>query len=154
MINSSTKLQNQFLGKDSPLSENSKSQLFNAINSRSMDRIAKPIGKAIVEYGAAELAGPWVGKVFGKLLERFAARNAVTAASKGEELFIFNTKAAEHMEEKGRAVPVQILKKAINISKGMAAPRGSRALIHTTKMWKNGKAYNLEVLYDKTTNSI
>lgn len=58
------------------------------------------------------------------------------------------------MANPGRAVPVQILEQAIKGSKGVADPRGSRALMHTTEMWKNGKAYNLEVLYDKATNSI
>ncbi len=79
LINSSKKLQNQFLGKDSPLSENSKSQLFNAITSRSMDRIARPIGEAIVEYGAAELVGPWVGKAFGRLVGRISGKSTTTA---------------------------------------------------------------------------
>ena len=58
------------------------------------------------------------------------------------------------MAEKGRAVPIQILEQTIKGSKGVIDPRGSRALMHTTKMWKNGKAYNLEVLYDEATNSI
>ena len=76
----------------------------------------------------------------------------VPAAKGGKELFNFSTKAAEHMANPGRAVPVQILEQAIKGSKGLADPRGSRALMHTTEMFKNGKAYNLEVLYDKATN--
>lgn len=76
------------------------------------------------------------------------------AAKGGKELFNFSTKTAEHMANPGRAVPVQILEQAIKGSKGLADPRGSRALMHTPEMFKNGKAYNLEVLYDKATNSI
>ncbi|MFZ6663667.1 DUF6443 domain-containing protein [Peijinzhouia sedimentorum] len=76
------------------------------------------------------------------------------ATKGGKELFNFSTKAAEHMANPGRAVPVQILEQAIKGSKGLADPRGSRALMHTTEMFKNGKRYNLEVLYDKATNSI
>ena len=72
----------------------------------------------------------------------------------GKELFNFSTKAAGHMANSGRVVPVQILEQAIKGSKGVADPRGSRAFMHATEMWKNGKAYNLEVLYDKATNSI
>lgn len=82
--------------------------------------------------------------------------NLVSNAAKttSKELFNFGTSAAEHMAEKGRAVPIQILQQAIKGSKGVIDPQGSRALMHTTKMWKNGKLYNLEVLYDKATNSI
>ncbi len=76
------------------------------------------------------------------------------ANSGGKVLFKFSTKAAEHMGNPARAVPVQILEQAIKSTKGLADPRGSRALMHTTEMFKNGKAYNLEVLYDKATNSI
>lgn len=53
------------------------------------------------------------------------------------------------MTNSGRAVPVQILEQAIKDSKGIADPRGSRALMHSVEMWKNGKVYNLEVLYDR-----
>ena len=58
------------------------------------------------------------------------------------------------MTEKGRAVPVQILEQAIKGSKGVADPQGSRALMHSIEMFRNGKAYKLDVLYDKVTNSI
>jgi hypothetical protein len=58
------------------------------------------------------------------------------------------------MAEKGRAVPVQILEQTIKGSKGVADPKGSRALMHNIEMFRNSKAYKLEVLYDKTTNSI
>ena len=81
-------------------------------------------------------------------------KGATVVAKEGEELFNFSTKAAEHMANPGRAVPVQILEQAIKGSKGLADPRGSQALMHTTEMFKNGKAYNLEVLYDKASNSI
>ena len=43
LISSSGKLQNQFLGKNSPLSENSKSELFNALNSRNVDKLQRPM---------------------------------------------------------------------------------------------------------------
>jgi hypothetical protein len=82
------------------------------------------------------------------------ARLAERGAVKGGELFNFSSKAAEHMANPRRTVPVQILDQAIKSSKGIADPRGSRALMYTTKMYKNGKPYNLEVLYDNTTNTI
>ena len=65
LIYISHKLQNQFLGKDSPLSEASKSELFNGLVSRSMDAIARPIGEFLVWNGAGELGGPLVGKAVG-----------------------------------------------------------------------------------------
>ncbi len=71
-----------------------------------------------------------------------------TAAKGGKELFNFSTKAAEHMANPSRAVPIQILEQTIKSSKGVLDPRGSRALMHTTEMFKNGKAYNLE-FHDK-----
>ena len=51
------------------------------------------------------------------------------------------------MADKNRAVPVQILEQAIKGSKGIADPKGSRALMHTTEMFKNGRTYNLEVCH-------
>jgi len=78
----------------------------------------------------------------------------IAVKTSGKELFNFSSKAASHMGNPGRAVPIQILEQAINGSKGVADPRGSRALLHVTEMWKNGKPYNLEVLYDKASNSI
>ncbi len=102
------------------------------------------------EAGLAEVAP----LRFAKLYRYIWPAASPVAAKGGKELFNFSTKAAEHMANPGRAVPVQILKQAIKGSKGLADPRGSRALMHTTEMFKNGKAYNLEVLYDKATNSI
>ena len=58
------------------------------------------------------------------------------------------------MAEKERTVPVQILQQAIKEAKGIPDPRGSKALMYTTKIWKNGRLYNLEILYDKATNAI
>lgn len=92
------------------------------------------IGKGIVKAG-----GMW--------MLRQAARN-------GKNILNFSAAASKHMLNPARAVPVQILEEAIKSTKGVVDPRGSRALMHTTEMWKNGKLYNLEVLYDKVTNSI
>nr|WP_199156977.1 hypothetical protein [Pedobacter sp. ASV2] len=104
--------------------------------------------------------GKFLYKGGGYLAKRYFARKIgieiVEVAAKGgsKELFNFSTKAAEYMANSGRAVPIQTLEQAIKSTKGVLDPRGSRALMHTTEMFKNGKAYNLEVLYDKATNSI
>ncbi|WP_291584742.1 RHS repeat-associated core domain-containing protein [Bacteroides sp.] len=48
LISSSGKLQNQFLGKNSPLSENSKSELFNALVNQETSAIGLKIGKGLL----------------------------------------------------------------------------------------------------------
>lgn len=58
------------------------------------------------------------------------------------------------MENAGRYVPVETLRDAIKSTKGVADPKGSKALMHYTTMYKSGKMYNLEVLYDEVTNTI
>ena len=65
LISSSGKLQNQFLGKNSPLSENSKSELFNALNSRNIDEIARPIGETFT-YSLAGKVGIPLLNIIGK----------------------------------------------------------------------------------------
>ncbi|WNJ95659.1 hypothetical protein RND59_00615 [Vibrio ruber] len=66
----------------------------------------------------------------------------------------FTMAPAKHMEDAGRHVPVEILKDAIKSTNGVPDPRGSGATMHYTTMYKNGKKYNLEVLYDEVTNTV
>lgn len=61
---------------------------------------------------------------------------------------------AQHQEEPARRVPLQILEEGINSTIGVPDPKGSRALMYYTKMWKNGVEYKLEILYDKKSNTI
>ena len=154
LIASSGKLQNILLGDNSPLSENSKSELFNGLINRERSEIEHRIGKTLVGIAAVEFAGALAGRALAFSGAWLKALFKGAAKGGGKELFNFSAKAAEHMTNPGRAVPVQILEQAIKGSRGVADPRGSRALMHTIEMWKNGKAYNLEVLYDKTTNYI
>ena len=76
------------------------------------------------------------------------------AYSSIEDGLNFSTKAAEHMDETGRSVPVQTLRDTIESTEGVPDPRGSDAMMHYTTMVKNGKTYNLEVLYDEKTNTV
>lgn len=59
------------------------------------------------------------------------------------------------MDDAGRMIPVQtiddIIKAPLSVVKD---PQGTNALMHYSQMWKNGKLYNAEVLYDKATNTI
>ena len=74
LIASSGKLQNQFLGKTSPLSEDSKSALFNSLNSRSIDAIARPIGEAAFGVGAGKFGSMLLGKAIGWAVGKVAGR--------------------------------------------------------------------------------
>ena len=71
-----------------------------------------------------------------------------------KEILNFSVKAAQHMSNKVRAVPIQILRETIENTQGIPDPRGSRALMHYGEIWKNNKPYKLEILYDKKTNTI
>lgn len=98
------------------------------------------------------LIGRGLFNLLSKTVVKVIGREA--AKTGGKELFKFGGSAGRHMADKNRAVPVQILEQAIKGSKGIADPKGSRALMHTTEMFKNGRTYNLEVFYDKATNTI
>ena len=66
----------------------------------------------------------------------------------------FSNRALEHMGESGRQVPIQTLQDAIRYGEAMPDPRGSNATMYYTTMYKNGKMYNLEVLYDEISNTV
>ena len=66
----------------------------------------------------------------------------------------FAKKAAEHMEDSARHVPMQTLQDAIRYGEALPDPQGSDALMYYTTMYKDGKMYNLEVLYDEVTNTV
>ena len=60
------------------------------------------------------------------------------------------------MFEAERRVPMHILDKVVKSPMSVVKdPRGaSNSMMHYSQIWKNGKLYNVEVLYDKTTNTI
>ena len=66
----------------------------------------------------------------------------------------FSNRALEHMGESGRQVPIQTLQDAIRYGDAMPDPRGSNTTMYYTTMYKNGKMYNLEVLYDEISNTV
>ena len=52
-------------------------------------------------------------------------------------------------------IPVQILDDIIKYPMFLTKdPGGTSALMHYSQILKNGKLYNVEVLYDKVTNTI
>ena len=78
----------------------------------------------------------------------------VTKNSNGKTLYNFGESARQHMLDPHRKVPLQILNEAITNTKGLPDPKGSQALMYYSRIIKNQKTYNLEILYDKSTNSI
>ena len=58
------------------------------------------------------------------------------------------------MNNPARSAPISILKHAITNTDGVLDPKGAKGLMHYTQVIRNGKKYNLEVLYDKATNTI
>jgi hypothetical protein len=66
----------------------------------------------------------------------------------------FTKTAAGRLLNPSRMVPIQLLKFVVDNVKGVADPQGSSALMYYTQMLKNGRMYNLEVLYDKATNTV
>ena len=58
------------------------------------------------------------------------------------------------MGETGRYVPMQTLQDAIRSGEALPDPEGSSATMYYTTMYKNGRMYNLEVLYDEVTNTV
>ena len=66
----------------------------------------------------------------------------------------FAAKALQHMNEKARQVPVQVLIEAIKHGTATPDPRGGSGTKYYIEMVKNGTTYTLEVLYDKATNMI
>jgi hypothetical protein len=103
---------------------------------------------------AGMAAGGWAA--YGAKLAQIKATAATTTMAKGggKELYNLGETAAQHMAESGRKVPIQIMDNVLKTTKGFPYPGGSNALMHYSTMWKNGKLYNLEILYDKASNSI
>jgi len=66
----------------------------------------------------------------------------------------FTQTTLTRMNNPNRFVPVQTLIQAIKSGVARPDPQGTKAIMYTIEMFKNGKAYNLEVLYDKATNTI
>ena len=58
------------------------------------------------------------------------------------------------MGENGRQVPILTLQDSIRYGEALPDPRGSSATMYYTTMTRNGRLYDLEVLYDKASNTV
>ena len=103
------------------------------------------------------ITGMAIAKMPTRLKTPAQAFRATSTAGKANSVdgdLNFAYKAAQHMEEDGRRLPVQILRDAIEVGVATPDPRGTSATMYYTTMIRNGKKYNLEVLYDKASNTI
>jgi hypothetical protein len=67
----------------------------------------------------------------------------------------FGASAADHMADPARYVPIEILRDVIKTTKGSPDPRGAAdALVYYSPFFKDGKMYNLKVVYNTVTNTI
>jgi hypothetical protein len=87
---------------------------------------------------------------FSEGMKAFSALRSTSSA----EIFSFTNTAWAHMENPGRRVPLQILEDVIENSESFPDPQGTNARMYYERIFRNGKAYNLEVLYDNSTNTI
>ncbi len=126
-------------------------------------KLAKEAGKEAAEKGAEKAAKEAAEKATEKTAKETAEKTAKAAAEKGikssrisnlDDGLNFSNSALEHMGESGRQVPIQTLQDTIRYGEAMPDPRGSNATMYYTTMYKNGKMYNLEVLYDEISNTV
>ena len=91
LIAGSGKLQKQFLGNQSPLSEDSKSALFNGLTSRGVDAIARPVGEFLVEQGTVLMGGihsSWKNKQLNLGANSFLAPHGAKRPNVGNAIFM------------------------------------------------------------------
>ena len=124
---------------------------------------SKDIWNAAITIGAVKGTGSAVkGKIrglktgTGTLTQVVEEENAIKSGriSNLDDGLNFSNRALEHMGEGGRQVPIQTLQDAIRYGEAMPDTRGSNATMYYTTMYKNGKMYNLEVLYDEISNTV
>ena len=127
LIASSGKLQNQFLGKTSPLSEDSKSALFNSLNSRSIDAIARPIGEAAFGFGAGEFGGMLLGKAIGWAVGKVAGRgtqNVIQSTAHGVQRIAGTTAT------RGGVLSVNEVRVTKSVGKAFTQADGATVYLH------------------------
>ena len=127
LIASCGKLQNQFLGKTSPLSEDSKSALFNSLNSRSIDAIARPIGEAAFGFGAGEFGGMLLGKAIGWAVGKVAGRgtqNAIQSTAHGVQRIAGTTAT------RGGVLSVNEVRVTKSVGKAFTQADGATVYLH------------------------
>jgi len=112
------------------------------------------IGGAIGLTGGAAAGAIFAGSAT-------ASTGAGIAGGSGEVIYKtlekgvdFTQTTKSRMNDPGRFVPVQTLIQAIKDGGARPDPQGTKAIMYTIEMYKNGRGYNLEVLYDKASNTL
>ena len=93
------------------------------------------------------------GTVAGMYLERIKAFVGMGGDRVPAQLNFTNA-TLRHMHDPARHVPHHILRETIRFGHVMPDPRGSTAQMFFATITKNGRLYNLEVLYHRATNTI
>lgn len=113
--------------------------------------IFRAIGKGVI-YGTVRTA-PKIAALAGTRLSARALAASVFGAMRSvfKGLSIrtlkFTATTVGRMETKGRHVPLHILHLAVKYGKRVADPQGAKgAFLYTTKMFRNGTEYTLEVV--------
>ena len=76
-------------------------------------------------------------------------------STSGKGAYNFAERPYVHMQGRDRKVSIQILDEVIkNPMHTTPDPQGSKAIMYYSRMWRNGKEYNIEVLYHKKLNQI
>lgn len=133
LISSNAALQNQYLGKDSPLSENSKSELFNGLVNRETSKIGKSVGQALLTAEMISSGAGALGTLGRNLLIKNVTKGGMSlwpAASGGRTSINgieYTTHALERMQPVGtimkgktsfsRGVPPSAVENAIKYGK-------------------------------------
>ncbi|TLU98952.1 FG-GAP-like repeat-containing protein [Dyadobacter luticola] len=133
---------------------NNGSMLTSQGRSRSQTGQWQNVGGGDLTFVNAELGDGSIANSFGGVKSGEVVGQGTRFAKGGTEIINFGKTAAGHFSNPARKVPIHILDDVIKNTKGFADPGGSNALMHYQQIWKNGKPYNLEVLYDKASNSI
>ena len=89
----------------------------------------------------------WISHVF----DKYAFKKAFTVKLENVQL---SAKAEQRMNETWRFVPISILTETIINWKKLSDPQWTNAFMFYSVINRNGKDYNLEVLYSPTDNSI
>lgn len=105
-------------------------------------------------YDSTKIAAsalPAVAYVIGGIIVKAVMKQITKSVAKSG--LKFAATPLKHMKSSSRFVPAQLLKQ---VTKGKAYkdPRGSKGKAFYAVMKKNGKSYNLQVVYHKNTNTI
>jgi len=117
---------------------------------------------AMKQGGIGALTGLGIGIMNGTVSAiQYASKNDVNlwtgkeknTSSKSIE-YNFSDTPSKHQEDSERRVPLNMIDEAIKTGIPSPDPQGTGAIMYKITMYRNGKSYTLEVLYNSQTNEI